>query len=207
MAAASEYGNSLFGELLQSGLTITAGKYDYLDVLYLARHVLHGELHMPLWHEMAGSERYRADTDTLCRRLAEEIGPTGTLEEREQLVHDAFHRFVRPLQRRRPPTLTKALLAVAVLPRAVRAAVFGGKLRDAARSPARFLRACWVERQDARYGEWALHRLLDPRSPHHDAFAPIYECFQRWPAGIPPESVTASNRTGASGGSANPRIE
>ena len=184
-----------FGELLPSCLSVIQGKVRCLDVLCLVRqrHPDYSTARRNPWSSVLTSDDFSQRLAQFCNCLAEELaGVAGMpITEAKGAVNHAFAPYLARLKAPGPSpsafeqTVQRAWRVMRVLPAAARSALLDRQLVAMIRSPRDAYRQLHRERalllnQD----DMSIGKLLDPRSPFHADFLPIYEYVRRYPDGV-----------------------
>jgi len=181
-----------FGELLPSCLSLIQGKAKCLDILYMVRQSIPDSTARKAisWLALLTSDDFSQRLAQFCNCLAEELaGVTGMpiLEARDAVSH-AFAPYLARERKSIAPerslstfeqTVQHAWRVIRVLPIAARSALLDRQMVAMARSPREAYRKLRHNQDDM-----SIDKLLDPRSPFHADFLPIYEHVRRYPDGV-----------------------
>lgn len=187
-----------FGELLPSCLSVIQGKVRCLDVLCMVRQYrrdITTNTKLVPWAALLTSDDFSQRDAQFRNCLAEElVGVTGmSITEAKDAVNHAFAPYLARLKAPEPSlstfeqTVQRAWRVIRVLPMAARSALLDRQLVAMARSPREAYRKLQCERaRAAGQDDMSIDRLLNPRSPFHADFLPIYEHVRRYPDGVMP---------------------
>lgn len=191
-----------FAELLPSCLSLIQGKARRLDNLYLVRQSLPNSMGRQmdkeaLWSDLMTfddfSQRYVAFRNCLATELSNTSGIP--LAEAQEVTNYAFWGFLKTQMDELPllrlssseQTILRAWQILQLLPSAFRSALLERQLVAMMRSPRESFRKLRRERAaetKSKRDDISLGRLLDPQSPFHADFLPIYQNVMRYPYGV-----------------------
>lgn len=163
-------------ELLPTCISVVRGKVHQVDGLYLVRQLHGGILRHPHVYDWLTDPSWFSSYEIFRDRVVDELMRQDglTMERAQMAVREGFWPYLahcvasdwqkdRAGRAPRPPSQLRAL----------------ARRLPGARHAVRWVRARWQRRRDG----FSCPALLDPRSPYHEDFTPIYQLITSAPRG------------------------